>query len=331
MRTLARAVAFATLLVLAGCSASGSSGDSGVVTEEMAPAADGGGVESDGTVGVVGADTAVADEDRQVVVTGSVSLQVVDPVASAQDVAELVEAVGGVVSERVEQTAREGIDGSAYLVVRIPADEVSATLEQLGRLGTVVDTSLMSTEVTAQARDLDARIRALEISVARLEDLLGRSGTIADVVEAEQVLTDRQSQLESLQSQRTDLADQVDMSTIRLDLWTEAAVPDEPPTGFLAGLETGWKALVATLRGALALLGVLLPWLVFGALVTAVVVAIRRAVVRRRPTRAVVPPDDLHPSPPAPGPTPGAPSPGASPTPTPGPTTTLPPPAPPTP
>ena len=203
------------------------------------------------------------------------------------------------------------MDGSAYLVVRIPADQVSTTLEQLGRLGTVVDTSLVSTEVTAQARDLDARIRALEISVARLEDLLGRAGTIADVVAAEQVLTDRQSQLESLQSQRADLADRVDMSTIRLDLWTEAAVPDEPPTGFLAGLETGWKALVATLSGALALLGVLLPWLAFAALLAAVVLLVRRTMTRRRPPRE-----------PGAGPVPYATFTG--PAPTPGPTTALP-------
>ncbi|NTW41044.1 MAG: DUF4349 domain-containing protein, partial [Cellulomonadaceae bacterium] len=204
---------------------------------------------------------------------------------AAQDAAMIVEAVGGHIQERVEQSAQDETSASAYLVMRIPAAAVTDALASIGELGTVEGTSLTSTEVTAQAKDLDARIHALEVSVSRLEDLLGRAGSIDDVVAAEQVLTDRQSQLESLQSQRNALAEQVDLSTIRLDLWSAGEAPSDPNPSFFGGLATGWDALVVTLTGALALIGVLIPWFVFVALVVAVVWFVRRQVLSRRPPK----------------------------------------------
>ena len=222
-----------------------------------------------------------ADADRQVVVTGQVDLSVTDPLAAATQVAGLVESVGGHVQERQEQAARDGVDASAYLVARIPADQVSATLDELAGIGEVVDRSLSSTEVTAQARDLDARVRALQISIGRLEDLLQRSGSVSDVVAAEQVLTDRQSQLEQLQSERAALAEQVALSTIRIQLWADGSVPSEAPTGFLSGLASGWHALLVTGGALLTLLGLLLPWLVVAGLLIAVAVPATRRLRRR--------------------------------------------------
>lgn len=248
-------------------------------TEEMAPeaAADG---------GVVSEDVATADDDRQVVVTGTITMTVDDPIGAASEVADLVARFDGFVAERVQQSARDEQSAFAYLTVRVPADRLTDAIEDLGELGTVEDTSLTSTEVTAQARDLDARIRALEISITRLEDLLGRSGTIEDIVAAEQVLTDRQERLEQLESQRAALAEQVAMSTVRVELWTDEAVPDEPPSGFLTGLQSGWDALVRFLENTLTVLGVLLPWLVLLGVIVAASVPVVRWRRRRRPAPA---------------------------------------------
>ena len=227
-----------------------------------------------------------AESDRQVVVTGNVSVTTDDPIAAAAEVVRLVESTGGHIQERYETAAREGRSASASVVARIPADDVTSTLERLTDVGEVVDSSLSSTEVTAQARDLDARIRALEISITRLEDLLTRSGTVSDIVAAEQVLTDRQSQLEQLQSQRSALAEQVDLSTITINLYPDGSVPADPPSGFLSGLTSGWNALVTTGSALLTLVGVLLPWLVVAGLLTAVVVPVTRRLRRRSAAKA---------------------------------------------
>lgn len=310
-RVLAVVVAVA---LVTGCSAAG--GDASDVAlssdggRESAGAADMGAVEESG------ADSAEAPrsdgglvpsvEDRQFVTEGSVGLTVESPRRAATAVAQLVERVGGHVQERVEQGTEDDESASAHLVVRIPSTEVSGTLEQLATLGTVEDTSITSTEVTAQARDLDARIRALEISVGRLEGLLSDATSTQAIVEAEQALTDRQAELESLESQRSRLADQVALSTLRIELWTEDTVPPEPPTGFWGGLVTGWSSLVATLTGLAVALGVLTPWLVLLGLVALVVLALRRRLRRTdRPGPAATAPSGPVP-PPGPAPAAGA-------------------------
>ncbi|MBO0901996.1 DUF4349 domain-containing protein [Cellulomonas sp. zg-ZUI222] len=55
-----------------------------------------------------------------------------------------------------------------------------------------------------------------------------------------------------------------------------APAVEEGPATFLDGLDTGWTAFVATVRGVLVVVGVLLPWLVVAGLATAAVPLWRR-------------------------------------------------------
>ncbi|MCF6742831.1 DUF4349 domain-containing protein, partial [Blastococcus sp. KM273128] len=225
-----------------------------------------------------------AAPDRQVVTTAGTSLAVADPAAGAQQVSELVEAAGGRVDERAVQSTSvaDGVEGVvADLVVRVPADALTGLLADLGELGDVEDVSVSRSDVTATVVDLDARISALQASVARLLALMADAATTEALLDAEQALSQRQQELESLQSRRAALADQVELSTLRVHLEPFGVAPAGGPDGFLDGLATGWRSLVAVAGGAVVVLGVVLPWLVLTALVAvAVLVPLRRS--RRR-------------------------------------------------
>src|SRR5665647_1698175 len=176
-------------------------------------------------------------------------------------------------------------DSAAEAPAGAVAQDVTSTLERLADYGTVADVNLARTDVTMQVRDLEARIRALNLSIARMEDLLARATTTTDLVNAEQMLTDRQSELESLLSQQALLADQVSMSTLDIQMWTVESAPEpepEPATGFWAGLVNGWNSFYDTGSSALMVIGAMLPWLVFFALLALVVVVIRRPLKRRQ-------------------------------------------------
>jgi hypothetical protein len=274
------------LLLLGGCSAfSGSDSSGGATTSSSAGISDGAPVEGTEELGPDGGAAAVADVDdaaRQVVTEGSVTLTVESPRRAAQDAAALAEQAGGRVQERVEVAGQGSDEDTARLVVRVPADGLTRVLQELERLGRVDSVELTSDDVTGQAQDLDARIRALQISVTRLQDLLARAESTADVVAAEQTLTERQSSLESLQSQRARLADQVELSTLQLFFQTQEAAPPPARAGFGGGLVTGWESLVAALSVGLLVLGVLVPWLVVAAVAAVAVVAVRRELRRRR-------------------------------------------------
>lgn len=288
------------LLTVGGCSGSGSDSAGAEAAPGMAvPEMADGGAGDEG----VAAEEQAADADRQVIVTGYVTVVVTDPIAAADEVAALVEQRGGFVAGRSQQSESDERRAWASLTVRVPADDLTEVLAELDELGEVDETQLDSIEVTAQVRDLDARIRATEISIARLEELLERTGDLSDIVAAEQVLTDRQSQLEQLTAERDAIADQVSMSTVTVSLVTDEAVPDDPPTGFTTGLASGWAALVAFGRWLATVAGVLLPWLVPAAAVGGLGWWLVRRRPARRPTGPVTSlgrPAGTPPAPPAP-------------------------------
>src|SRR5665648_670489 len=262
MRTPMRwtAVSLAGVLFLAGCSGGGAdsasdSGGAADIANDSAAEAPAGAVAEDGgdATGSGAPGLSLATSDREVITSGSVTMTVEDPEAVAADLGRVVENLGGWVEELTQQAATENTDASARMVVRIPSQDVTSTLERLADYGSVDDINLPRTDVTMQVRDLEARIRALNLSIQRMEDLLARATTTTDLVNAEQMLTDRQSELESLLSQQALLADQVSMSTLDIQMWTLESAPEpepEPPSGFWGGLVTGWNAFLEFGSGA---------------------------------------------------------------------------------
>ena len=282
-RSLSTAVVALALAVLVGCTGSSDTGGSTAVDSGAggAPALE---PAAPGNPEGAPAGREEADPDRQVVTTATAFLAVENPADGAQRVSELVEAAGGRVDQRSEQ-AGSGEDGgegaAADLVVRVPADELTDVLAELEELGDVESVSVSRSDVTATAVDLDARISALQTSVARLQALMDGATSTGTLLEAEEALSERQAQLESLQSQRTMLADQVELSTLSVHLAPFGVSPAGGPDGFLDGLATGWRALGAALGATLVVLGVLLPWLVL-AVVLAVSVLVPIRLARRR-------------------------------------------------
>jgi hypothetical protein len=85
----------------------------------------------------------------------------------------------------------------------------------------------------------------------------------------------------------------VELSTLTVHLEPFGVAPAGGPDGFLGGLGTGWRALVAALGAAVVVLGVLLPWLVVAGLIAGgVLVPVRLARRRAGAAAAPAPPED---------------------------------------
>ncbi|MCU1411180.1 MAG: hypothetical protein JWR04_1887 [Rhodoglobus sp.] len=243
---------------------------------------------SDGSKSEAGADQ-VAAGDRQVITTGWVTITVDDPTDAAADAVRITEQSGGRIDGRSEYAPKDDTDnGSATLTLRIPSAKLTEALDQLRKLGTVEEVSLNSSDVTMTTQDLDARITALSASVDRLLALLANATDTDTLIQLETAISDRQAQLESLESERRYYADQVSLSTVTLNLVTVFEGPVAQPVSFLDGLAAGWAAFVAFFAGLLVALGVLLPWLVFAGLITFVVIAIIRWNRKRKASQPPV-------------------------------------------
>lgn len=289
------AVALTAMLVLAGCTAptSHSTDSAGSPPAVGAPTVGTPAVGEGATPG-----RSPSKADRQVISTGTVSITADDPIGAADAAVKLIEGAGGRVDSRSEQPAPVKLDATssvsvpdplapvgpaAQLVVRIPAASLTETLDAIKNLGTVQFVSITATDVTAQSQDLDARVAALRASVDRLLGLLTAATTTKDLIDIETALSSRQADLESLESQRRALSDQVELSTITVSFASSATAPTKKPSDFVSGVSVGWQTLISFLGGAIVVVGFLLPWLIAVGLVGCVVfVLVRRAARKRR-------------------------------------------------
>jgi hypothetical protein len=286
--------ALAVVVVLSGCTAGAaslpSSDSAAPMVQEPATGVAGPNDASSGSGAVDGGITrveggAAVDEavDRQVVTTGSMTVTADDPVEAAGAATSIVERVGGRVDARRETAPTDDGRGSATLTVRVPSETLTATIDELGALGTAQDVALDTVDVTTRTQDLAARINASRASVDRLTALLATATDVEVLIKLETAISERQGALESMEAEQRSLADQVSLSTIDLYLVSPEDSPAETPDTFWSGLVTGWTSFTGFIGFVLVAAGVLIPWLAVTAVAgLVVVVAMKR--MRRRTT-----------------------------------------------
>lgn len=246
-----------------------------------------------------------ATADRDIITTASATVSVDDVESAARTIGDSAVAHGGYVESMsvgsdggvypIDPMTGGAVDSTmpypsppdgAWVTVRVPADQLSAVVDELADTGEVTATSLNRQDVTEQTVDLEARIEAAQASVDRLTALMAQAQSVADLIAAESALSERQAMLESYQQQLEMLEGQVAMSTLTVTVVPEVETVEADPAGFADGLVAGWNGLVATLNGIVVALGFLLPWLVVAAVAALIVWGIVRLVRARRARRA---------------------------------------------
>ena len=140
-----------------------------------------------------------------------------------------------------------------------------------------------------------SRVSVQKRSIARITVLFQQARSIRDIMAIEAELSQRQADLEALESQAAYLGNQTSQSTIVV---TVDQIPKKQPgskdddAGFLAGLSAGWGALSTFAVGLATAAGAVLPWLVAVAVVGIPTLLLVRSLRRRRtPAPAVAPAD----------------------------------------
>lgn len=226
---------------------------------------------------------APADVKRDIVKTASMSITTGNPVGVADKAVALATDAGGRVDSRSEDAGSSSGRAHIALALRVPAAELEGTLDEFKKLGTVQTVEVRADDVTSQRVDLDARIKALQTSVDRLLGIMRDARDPDALIKAEDALSQRQAELDSLRAQRTQLGDQIDYSTVNLDITAEQIGGPAPQyQGFWGQVERGWHGLVSAASGFVMLFGLLLPWLAVFALAAVIIVAAVRLTRSRR-------------------------------------------------
>ncbi|MCZ3385452.1 MAG: DUF4349 domain-containing protein, partial [Actinomycetia bacterium] len=192
--------------------------------------------------------------ERAVIATAEMTLRSQN-VAQTVDALELItSAVGGFIAGRDISSNPDDPKGTrAVLLLRVPTDKLDTVIDRAEAEGDVVRVTADEQDVTETVVDVDSRVDSARASVERIRALLSQATTIGEVVRIEGELSRREADLESLLAQQRSLADQTSLATLSVTVLSLEAVEPvaEDETGFLAGLERGWEALVGVVVVAL--------------------------------------------------------------------------------
>jgi len=99
--------------------------------------------------------------------------------------------------------------------LRVPADQLDATLTEVKTLGRVESESQSGQDVTSQYVDLQARLSNARNTEQRLTDLLrNRTGKLSDVLQVEQEVDRVRGEIEQMEAERKNMSNQVSYATL---------------------------------------------------------------------------------------------------------------------
>lgn len=236
------AVIALSLFLAAGCSRKAESAPAPNVLATAAPAAPGAVAESKGTV------QASPAASRALVVTAEIRVTTNDVAAAVRHIRADVERDGGYVSDATVS------GGTATIEVRVPSDKTKGIRAALADLGTISSDVEKVEDVTEARADLKARLQNARAQETRvLEIMKTKTGSLHDVLQAENELARVRENIERLEAQERSMDGRIALATVKIHLCASATASAPAPEPWETPGKSIGRSFSAGLRGAAAL------------------------------------------------------------------------------
>ena len=233
-----------------------------------------------------------AQSNRKLIRTFDLQIQTREFDAVLTSIQGKIQELGGY----VEQSSIDS--GSSYysnynryssLIVRIPSNKVDGFIENVQETANVTNISESTEDITLRYVDVESRKNALETEQSRLIELLEKAETVEDIITIEGRLSEVRYQLESYASQLRTFDNQVDYSTVNINIReVERETKAEPKTFWeevaqrfgdsLYGIKEGCRKFALWFLGSF-------PYLVIWGLVIAGAVRAVKILRKRRKSK----------------------------------------------
>jgi len=158
-----------------------------------------------------------AVQPRKVIYTGAFRVVVPDVEHALAATKDLSEQMDGYMQQMT----------SARIVIRVPAEKFNQAVDELGKLGTVVDKNIAARDVTEQYVDLEIRLDNAKVLREKLIALLDRAKTVKEALEVERELARVRTEIERLEGQLNSLSSQIAYATITVHFSPTEQAPEE--------------------------------------------------------------------------------------------------------
>ncbi len=172
-----------------------------------------------------------------------------------------------------EASSKEEQQKSGEVSMRIPLLKFEAVVESVKCLATrIEDVSIRGNDVTEEFYDVEARLRNKQKLEERLTDILKVATKVKEILEIERALSDTRGAIEQLTGRKRFLADQVELSTVDVEMHEPHPVIATGSDGFLSkvvrGLQRGVDSFGDVVSVSITILLALSPILTIGLILT---------------------------------------------------------------
>lgn len=174
-----------------------------------------------------------SDFGRDIIYTADVTVAVTDVAAAGEEASRAISGLGGFLFGQRTVGSPEPM---SVLTFKVQPESFQQALSRLGEIGDVRSQTVSADDVTERVVDLESRINTAAASVERLRALLSEATDIETIVELENELLERETELEALRGSLRTLQQQVSLATIVLTLTEAQSRPaiEVAMTGYLA-------------------------------------------------------------------------------------------------
>jgi len=183
-----------------------------------APAEMAGGTEySNGTVDAKVEEDDVEVSDQKMIITWDISISTEKYDDATAALRKSVSEAGGYLENEYEGTYGAS-NRYANFTIRIPVKNAENWVNQANAYGTITSKSKSQRNVTLEYVDMESRIKALRTEQSSLLAILEKAETVEDIITVQSELTNVNYQIESYESQLRSLSNQVNYSTISVNI-----------------------------------------------------------------------------------------------------------------
>lgn len=193
-------------------------------------------------------------EERKVIHTASISIEGEDTRETYRRIQQMVDDADGFIQSATVADVETGQDQPRIdLVIRIPAGDLTTTLETIGALGTrIVSQTQQGQDVTEEYVDIEARIENLSLLETELRALLAevRQNPGADpqkLLEVFNEISRVRGEIEQLEGRRQVLDDLTELATVEVHI---TPTPEATPV-----VAEGWAPLAVARQAIQDLVG----------------------------------------------------------------------------
>lgn len=213
-----------TIFTVIACASSSKAVMPSVAPAPSSSAMVGQGRESNISAGYSGADTAdAAVDDRKIVKTGSITIEVPDIDKSLDDISAIASRYNGYVVNSNQSANTDNPTGR--ISIRVPADKYNDALKAIKEIATKVNyETTNSQDVTEQYMDLKAQLHNLEATEAQYLELLKKAENVQDILEVQRELSNVRGNIERTKGRIQYIERTSDTSLIEVNLRKSTAI-----------------------------------------------------------------------------------------------------------